>query len=82
MQSAYFYGTIVMLLPSAILTERFGSRVIIGAALCISAALTALLPIVAEHFNFWLVFTVRAFTGLACVSNCFVVMPKCLGQIE
>lgn len=64
---AYFWGYLVTSLPGGLLAEWLGGRAVVGYTLMGSVVCTALTPIAAD-FSYWLVFTLRLFTGVLAVS--------------
>ena len=61
---AFFYGYIVPQIPGGALSERYGSKLVLGIAIFVASALSLVTPVAAEYSSNALV-AVRIFQGLA-----------------
>eukprot|EP01060_Flectonema_neradi_P014867 TRINITY_DN21544_c0_g1_i1.p1 TRINITY_DN21544_c0_g1~~TRINITY_DN21544_c0_g1_i1.p1 ORF type:complete len:499 (+),score=62.65 TRINITY_DN21544_c0_g1_i1:55-1551(+) len=60
--SAFFWGYILFQVPGAILSEKYGGKLVFGVGVLGTSLLTLILPLCASRL--WLLFTVRAVMGL------------------
>ena len=62
--AGYFYGYIVLQVVGGSLSEKYGTKIVLGATTMFIALLTLLIPVASKE-NLWIVFTLRVLQGLA-----------------
>lgn len=65
--SAYHWLSWLSVLPGSILAQKYGSKIVVGYTLCISAAMSSIIPFAAK-FGANVVMYVRMVQGLFSVS--------------
>lgn len=63
------------------MAEWLGGRVVVGYTMAASALLTALTPIAAD-MSFWMVFGIRALTGVLAVSSNFIYLTNANSNLQ
>ena len=62
--AGYFYGYIVLQVIGGSMSEKYGTKIVLGVTTLFSAVLALLIPAGSKE-NLWIVFTIRVLQGLA-----------------